>query len=119
MACHIGYHSDTPTIGVSKKLFQVFGLENGLAHKERIKKELQKAGDHFELLSNEPKPDLLGYCYRSTKESTNPIYVSVGNNISWPTCLWVVQLAVRKYRIPEPIRQADLLTREYLRNLKF
>jgi len=53
MACHIGLMSDTPAIGVSKKLYQVFGLENNAAHKERISKELRKAGDFFELHSNE------------------------------------------------------------------
>ncbi|RNA31168.1 endonuclease V, partial [Brachionus plicatilis] len=49
LACHVGYYSDTPTIGVSKQLFQVFGLEKNQEHKDRIKNELKKAGDFFEL----------------------------------------------------------------------
>jgi deoxyinosine 3'endonuclease (endonuclease V) len=118
-ACHIGYYSDTPTIGCSKKLFQVFGLENNQEHKNRIRNELKKAGDFFELKTGklDEKESLLGLCYRSTDKSTNPIYVSIGNKISWSTCLWILKLVVQKYRIPEPIRQADFLTREYLRNL--
>ncbi|CAF0901542.1 unnamed protein product [Brachionus calyciflorus] len=92
MACHIGYHSDTPTIGVT--------------------------GDCFELRSRlEGDNSLLGYCYRSTDQSSNPVYVSIGNKISWSTCLWILKLVVKKYRIPEPIRQADLLTRDFLKNL--
>ena len=117
MACHIGLLTDTPTIGVSKKLCQVFGLENNTEHKEKVKALLLKRGDHFELFSDEePSPTRLGCAYRSTNESTNPVYLSAGHKISLETCLWVMELTVTKYRIPEPIRQADLVTREYLRN---
>lgn len=116
MACHIGLYTDTPTIGVSKKLCQVFGLENNAEHKKKNKTLLLKRGDYFELFSNEePTPTRLGCSYRSTDESTNPIYISAGHKISLETCLWVMELTVTKYRIPEPIRQADLVTREYLR----
>lgn len=119
MACHIGFHSDTPTIGVSKKLYQVHGLENNDEHKSRIKNELKKAGDYFELKSKtDTNESLLAMCYRSTNDSTNPIYVSIGNKIGWQTCLWILKLVISKYRIPEPIRKADFLTREFLRNHK-
>ena len=116
-ACHIGLLSDTPTIGVSKKLFQVFGLENSPEHKERIEKELKSAGDYFELRSQDSDNELLGLCYRSTDKSKNPVYVSVGHKISWETCLWVMKHVSGKFRIPEPIRKADLITREFLRNI--
>ena len=116
MACHIGLLSDTPAIGCSKKLYQVCGLENSPEHKSRIKSELKKAGDYFQLLDNENN-ELLGYCYRSTKDAANPIYVSVGHKMSWETCLWLLEVGFDKwkFRIPEPIRQADILTREFLR----
>lgn len=119
LACHVGYLSDTPTIGVSKQLYQVFGLEKDQEHKERIKNELKKAGDYFELRSKLKGDDtLLGFCYRSTDSATNPIYVSIGNKISWETCLWILKIVIKNTRIPEPIRQADLKTRSYLANLK-
>lgn len=105
MACHVGLLSDTPTIGVSKKLYQVFGLENNPEHKNRIK-QLLKEGDYFELRSNEDDQELLGYCYRSTNESTNPVYISIGHKISWSTSLWLIKQCITKYRIPEPIRNA-------------
>ncbi|RNA18006.1 endonuclease V [Brachionus plicatilis] len=118
LACHVGYYSDTPTIGVSKQLFQVFGLEKNQKHKDRIKNELKKAGDFFELRSKiEGDDTLLGYCYRSTDLATNPIYVSIGNKISWDTCLWILRIVIKNCRIPEPIRQADLGTRKFLANL--
>lgn len=121
MACHIGLESQTPTIGVSKKLFQVCGLENNAEHKARIKSELKKGGDHFELRgkmsSSNVDDGLLAYCYRSTDDAANPVYVSLGDKIGWSTCLWLLARVITKYRIPEPIRHADIRTREYLRNL--
>lgn len=45
---------------------------------------------------------------------SNPIYVSVGNFISLPTAVAVVTTCCI-YKIPEPIRQADLLSRDYIR----
>lgn len=120
MACHIGYFCDTPTIGVSKKLYQVFGIENSPEHKTKINEQLKNGGDYFELRANLPDDDsLLGYCFRSTPNAPNPIYVSIGNKISWSTCLWVLKQCITKYRVPEPIRQADLVTREFLRTFKF
>ena len=44
----------------------------------------------------------------------NPIYVSIGHKISLESARNVV-LAASKYRVPEPIRFADALSREYLR----
>ena len=118
LACHLGILADTPSIGVSKKLCQIFGLENGPEHKEKIKTTLLKRGDHFELLSNEqPTPTRLAYCYRSTDKSSNPIYVSIGHKIGWETCLWLLGLVIGDCRIPEPIRYADLQTRSIIRNL--
>lgn len=114
-ACHIGVLSETPTIGVSKKLHQVFGYENSAAHKKRIKERLMKRGDYFEMFSDDDVPELVAYCYRSTDASARPIYISVGNRISWETCLWVVGSIIRECRIPEPIRVADRVTKEFLK----
>lgn len=36
MACHLGVHTDLPSIGVAKKLLQVDGLENNAVHKEKV-----------------------------------------------------------------------------------
>ena len=118
LACHLGILTDTPSIGVSKKLCQIFGLENGPDHKAQIKASLLKRGDHFELLSNEqPTPTRLAYCYRSTDKSSNPIYVSLGHKIGWEACLWLLGLVITDCRIPEPIRHADLQTRSIIRDL--
>jgi deoxyinosine 3'endonuclease (endonuclease V) len=48
---------------------------------------------------------------RATDEAVNQLYVSIGHRISLETATQLV-LKVSQYRIPEPIRQADLRSRE-------
>mmetsp|Transcript_37629 Transcript_37629/g.124655 ORF Transcript_37629/g.124655 Transcript_37629/m.124655 type:complete len:93 (-) Transcript_37629:135-413(-) len=43
-----------------------------------------------------------------------PVVVSVGHGLSLPSALGVVRRCSR-HRIPEPVRQADLRSREWLR----
>eukprot|EP00624_Nannochloropsis_granulata_P000155 evm.model.NODE_10580_length_6495_cov_34.212780.2 len=45
---------------------------------------------------------------------TNPLYVSVGTGISLPLAVRVVK-ACCKHRVPEPVRQADLRSRAWVR----
>ncbi|KAM9957533.1 hypothetical protein ACTFIR_009640 [Dictyostelium discoideum] len=55
-----------------------------------------------------------GSAILSNSNCKNPIYVSVGYRISLETALKVVKLT-SPYRVPESIRQADLLSRDYIR----
>jgi deoxyinosine 3'endonuclease (endonuclease V) len=54
---------------------------------------------------------------RTSAEATNPVYVSVGHKISLETAVKLV-LACSLKRVPEPVRQADLLSRKYIRKEK-
>ncbi|KAK5575273.1 hypothetical protein RB653_010530 [Dictyostelium firmibasis] len=55
-----------------------------------------------------------GSAILSNSNCKNPIYVSVGHRVSLETALKVVKLT-SPYRVPESIRQADLLSRDYIR----
>ncbi|XP_049996345.1 endonuclease V isoform X2 [Alexandromys fortis] len=88
VACHLGVLTDLPCIGVAKKLLQVDGLENNSLHKEKALK--------------------------SHDRSTKPLYVSVGHRISLEVAVRLTHHCCR-FRIPEPIRQADIRSREYIR----
>ena len=55
-----------------------------------------------------------GAALRSTNDAPNPIFVSVGTGLCLATALRIV-IACCRYRIPEPVRLADLNSREYLR----
>ena len=111
LACHLGVLLDIPCLGVAKTLFQVDGLEKNPEHKAKCA-ELQKAGDTFPLIG--ASGDTLGVTLRSRDNSPNPIYVSPGHRLSLDTASDLVARCC-KFRIPEPTRQADVLSREYLR----
>ena len=78
--------------------------------KEMSEKNLNKAGDLVELKGDSGK--VWGAALRSTDESKNPIIVSVGHRVTLATALDATLACINKFRIPEPIRQADLRSRE-------
>ncbi|KAI6075791.1 Endonuclease V [Aix galericulata] len=87
VACHLGVLTDLPCIGVAKNLLQVDGLARDELHREQA----------------------LRSC-----NSSKPLYISVGHRVCLETAVRLVQSCCR-YRIPEPIRQADIRSREYIR----
>ncbi|XP_060108442.1 endonuclease V isoform X2 [Heteronotia binoei] len=88
IACHLGVLTGLPCIGVAKNLLQVDGLANDELHKEQA--------------------------LRSYAKSTKPVYISVGHKMSLRSAVRLVHSCC-KYRVPEPIRQADIRSREYIR----
>ena len=111
-ASHIGVVFDLPTIGVAKKTFDVDGLHKSNI-KETCKQLLHKEGDVAPLIGDSGK--VWGAALRCTKDSTNPLYVSVGHRVCLDTAVSIVKLCIDKFRIPEPIRCADLRSREKVR----
>ncbi|MCO5605252.1 hypothetical protein L7F22_059432 [Adiantum nelumboides] len=109
LASHIGVLANLPTIGVAKNLYHVDGL---------CKEELRMACDITDtttpLIVNSGQ--VLGMALRSHPDCTKPIFVSVGHRISLGTAVRVVQKCC-KYRIPEPIRQADIRSRKQIKGL--
>ncbi|KFZ54709.1 Endonuclease V, partial [Antrostomus carolinensis] len=111
VACHLGVLTDLPCIGVAKNLLQVDGLIRDELHKEQIR-SLQREGDAFPLTGTSGR--VLGMVLRSNSKSSRPLYVSVGHRVCLETAVRLVKSCCR-YRIPEPIRQADIRSREYIR----
>ncbi|XP_076117569.1 endonuclease V-like [Mytilus galloprovincialis] len=111
LACHLGVLLDTPCIGVAKNLFQVDGIENDDDHQLKIK-QLSKGGDTFKLVGTSCK--VLGKALRSCDSAPNPIYISTGHKITLDSAVELVYKCC-KQRVPEPTRQADIKSREYLR----
>ncbi|XP_014673945.1 PREDICTED: endonuclease V-like [Priapulus caudatus] len=112
LASHLGVLLGIPTVGIGKTLYCVDGIEKNQYHTDQIKRCLLKGGDTFDIVG------ISGTKYavalRTCDNSKNPVYVSIGHGVSLATA---IRLAVSccKYRIPEPIRQADILSREQLR----
>uniref|UniRef100_A0A2K6GTC0 Endonuclease V n=1 Tax=Propithecus coquereli TaxID=379532 RepID=A0A2K6GTC0_PROCO len=111
VACHLGVLTGLPCIGVAKKLLHVDGLENNTLHKEKIQL-LQAGGDTFPLTGS--SGTVLGMALRSHDHSTKPLYISVGHKMGLETAVRLTHRCCR-FRIPEPVRQADIRSREYIR----
>lgn len=109
LACHLGVLSDLPTIGVGKNLHHVEGLN----HSE-VRELLEKGGSKESIFLTGNSGRTLGVATRSTLDALKPIFISIGHRISLTTAIKIVKMTC-KYRVPEPIRQADIRSREYLR----
>ena len=110
LACHLGVLVDSPTVGVAKNIFQMEDLLRDEEHKRKIG-HLKEIGNSFELRH---EGRLLGLALKNSV-ATNPVFVSVGHRIGLETAAEAV-IKCSKYRVPEPIRQADIRSRERLRN---
>ncbi|RIA95435.1 endonuclease V-domain-containing protein [Glomus cerebriforme] len=115
LASHLGVLANVPTIGVGKNFLQIDDGETlTMAHvKATVKEKLKKGGDTYLLQGQSGM--IWGAAVRSLDHTTNPIFVSVGHRISLETSIQIV-LKCCRYRIPEPTRQADIRSREYIRN---
>jgi deoxyinosine 3'endonuclease (endonuclease V) len=111
LASHVGYHTKLPCIGVSKNIFFFEGIE----YRKNMGQNMVKIGDSIFLRDGSDK--ILGMALKTAQDAKNPVYVSIGHRISLETARKVV-LACCRYRIPEPIRAADHMSRELIRQLE-
>lgn len=100
LATHLGLVADIPTIGVAKSRLVGESKEPALA-----------AGSYNPLIL---KGKIVGLLLR-TRKGIKPLYLSPGHRITLPECLQITLGCVTKYRIPLPVRQADLLSRRLRR----
>ncbi|XP_062098475.1 uncharacterized protein LOC133804325 isoform X2 [Humulus lupulus] len=80
--------------------------------KELLKERENNGGDFFTLTGDSGRT--WGVALRSTGDLLKPIFISIGHRISLDTAIKIVKMT-SKYRVPEPIRQADIRSRDYLR----
>lgn len=96
IASHIGVLLDMPTIGCAKS--RLVG---------EYKEPKLKKGEWSPLKYNH---DVIGAVLR-TKNNVKPVFVSPGHRIDLQTAIDFVLNCTRKYRIPEPLRRADYLSK--------
>jgi len=98
LACHLGVLADMPTIGVAKSrligTYEEPGLERGAWS------PLTDGGE------------TIGAVLR-TRLAVRPVFVSVGHRISLRTAIDLVLRCTGQFRLPEPIRAADRLSRHH------
>ncbi len=110
LASHLGVLIDLPTIGCSKNVFNVDGI-NKIKVKEIANKFLNKGGDYYPLIGD--SGEQWGWAYRSNDESKNPMIISLGHKISNETALKIVKISTI-HRIPQPIRYSDKISRRLI-----
>jgi deoxyribonuclease V len=96
LASHLGVVADIPTIGVAKSRLVGEGEEPEIA-----------AGSSKALIWQGKQVGLI----LRTQKGIKPLYLSPGHRITLLECLEITLGCVTRYRIPLPVRQADLLSR--------
>ncbi len=96
IACHIGLLTGLPTIGVAKSRLVGRHDEPG-----------PEPGDHVPLLDG---GEVIGAVLR-TRRGVKPVYVSAGHRVSLERAVALAFACCRGYRLPEPVRLADALSR--------
>ncbi|KAJ6822246.1 putative endonuclease V isoform X1 [Iris pallida] len=114
LACHLGVMADIPSIGVGKNLHLVDGLtQSGVRQLLEARKNVDK--DTIPLIGKTGQ--VWGAAMCSTTGSSKPIYISIGHRISLNSSCKIVKMCC-KFRVPEPIRQADIRSRSFLQKMQ-
>jgi deoxyribonuclease V len=98
IASHLGLWLDLPTIGCAKSILIGSYDKNALS---------EEAGSWVPLLY---RKEIIGAAVR-TRTRINPMFISLGHRISLETSIRYVLACSRGYRLPEPTRQADKLSK--------
>lgn len=107
-ASQIGLKLNIPSIGISKSFLKLDQLEESDFVLDNPSTPIE-----LPVILNSSGSQVAMALYSGT--SMHPrCYVSIGHRISLPTAVDIVKNC-SKSKIPEPIRQADLISREYIR----
>lgn len=96
IAAHLGVVTNLPSIGIAKKRLTGKYEEPG-----------SKKGAVSALID---KGEIIGHVLRS-KEKCNPLFISAGHRVSQATALKLTQQCLSHYRLPEPTRIADQISK--------
>lgn len=115
LACHLGVLSGIPTVGVGKSLHHIDGLTKNTLRE--LTSTLTQRGAHTALVGDSGA--VWGALLRTSEPAAaattcRPVVVSVGHGLGLDSALELVRRMV-VHRIPEPIRRADLGSRDWLR----
>ena len=100
IASHLGVLLDIPSIGCAKSRLVGEFVEPG-----------PNRGDWTHLRYN---GKIVGAVLR-TRDHVKPVFVSPGHRIDLKTAIEIILVCMRKYRIPEPLRKADSVTKSIKR----
>jgi deoxyinosine 3'endonuclease (endonuclease V) len=110
LACHLGVLCDVPTLGVAKTLLVIDGLTVKL-----VDDLVESMKSDVEYLQG--KSGIIHGAIFKVGDNKNPVFISQGHRISLETTVKLVR-ATSLFKNPEPVRQADLLSRKFIRDKK-
>jgi deoxyribonuclease V len=96
IAAHLGVLSGLPAIGVAKS--RLCGKHQELSDEKFSQSPLTDKGEH------------IGTVLRS-KDNCNPLFISAGHRITHQTALDITLRCLKTYRLPEPTRIADQISK--------
>lgn len=96
LATHVGVTLDVPSVGVAKSRLTGTHTDPAAA-----------AGRHVPLMD---KGEQIGVVLR-TRDGVSPLFVSVGHRVDLPSAIELVLACRTQYRLPEPTRMADKLSK--------
>ncbi len=96
IAAHLGVVTNIPSIGVAKS--RLYGTHADLGE------------ERFTATPLTYKDEALGYVLRS-KQGCKPLFVSAGHRISHESALEITKHCLNKYRLPDPTRLADQISK--------
>lgn len=108
-ASHLGVAMGISTIGVAKTLLCMDGITESSVN--NLTKNLNN-GESVGIIGTSGKT--YGAALKTTK---NPVFVSIGNKISLADAITITR-TVSFFREPEPVRQADIISRSHIANTK-
>lgn len=103
LACHLGWRWNVRAFGVAKS--RLYGEAGEVGNTK---------GDAEPLMYKQTQ---LGYVIR-TRSRVKPVYVSPGHRTTLEVVRQWTMKTVTKYKLPEPTRQADLMTKQMAREFK-
>ena len=121
LACHLGVKTNLPTIGIGKKLLLVDDIDkaqfySNFGKAQQQARQTNTAGSTEVVMPVQGRSGVVWANAIAFDQSVrNPAFVSVGHRVSLATA---TRLALRCccFRIPEPVRQADILSRQFIRD---
>ena len=103
IASHVGIALDIPSIGCAKsRLIGVFKEPGGIK------------GEWSHLVY---KGRTVG-CVLRTRDNVKPVFISPGHRINTDDSIRIILKCLKNYRLPEPIRRADMLTKKIKKEIQ-
>jgi endonuclease V len=112
LASHFGVLQGIPTLGVGKTFLHVDGLTK--SDVKTLMANAKARGDRVARIQGH-SGRVWGAALCGPDGVQNPVFVSVGHLLSLDTAVEVALACTTQFRIPEPIRQADLRSRAVIR----